>query len=367
MGEIKWIKMCIGMHDDEKMKLLDSLVNRDTAHYVWIRLLVQAGKTNAKGKIFLSEGIPYTKEMLSIIFNRPIELIESSLKILSDLKMIDIDENNIINILNWEKHQNIEGMEKIREQTRKRVNKYREKEKAEKNNANEENQGESHENNNDGGNDSANNKHINIEDEEIQKNTDEKGNPTHIHSMDKFTEQSIKFGCSRNVIVTEQNKTENKNKIKRKIENKTELEMDMENKAESDNDIENNTDSFLMDEKNIEKDKMNEVDIIEYIKKSYGKIKGCNLNTIKAAICTHGVENVKLAIDKALEVNRPRMNYINGILNNWQTEGYPPNYSNTSKSSSNYEAKNHKVLNFNNFEPRNYDYKKLEEALLGWE
>ncbi|MDR3596965.1 phage replisome organizer N-terminal domain-containing protein [Clostridium sp.] len=43
----------------------------------------------------------------------------------------EIDENNIISILNWEKHQNIEGMEKVRYKTRKRVGKYRVKQKAE--------------------------------------------------------------------------------------------------------------------------------------------------------------------------------------------------------------------------------------------
>ncbi len=41
--------------------------------------------------------------------------------------MIEINDQNYISICNWEKHQNVDAMDKIREDTRKRVAKYREK------------------------------------------------------------------------------------------------------------------------------------------------------------------------------------------------------------------------------------------------
>ena len=43
--------------------------------------------------------------------------------------MIEIDADNIIKILNWDKHQNIEGMERVREQTKRRVENHRERKK----------------------------------------------------------------------------------------------------------------------------------------------------------------------------------------------------------------------------------------------
>jgi hypothetical protein len=49
--------------------------------------------------------------------------------------MIDILDNHFISICNWDKHQNIEGLEKIREQTRKRVAAHRERLKIEDGNA----------------------------------------------------------------------------------------------------------------------------------------------------------------------------------------------------------------------------------------
>ena len=55
MADIKWIKIKTDMFEDEKIKLIDALPERDTIHYIWLRLLVQAGKTNASGYIFLNE------------------------------------------------------------------------------------------------------------------------------------------------------------------------------------------------------------------------------------------------------------------------------------------------------------------------
>jgi len=105
---------------------------RDTIHYVWIRILLLGGKLNANGEIFLSEGKPLTSKMLAILFSRPLEAIKLALRVLSKFGMIEIAPDKIIRIVNWDKYQNIEGMEKVREQNRKRAEAHREKKKWEK-------------------------------------------------------------------------------------------------------------------------------------------------------------------------------------------------------------------------------------------
>src|SRR5690625_1100737 len=117
------------MFDDEKIKLIEQMPDSDTILIIWIKLLAQAGKTNSSGYIFLNENIPYTDEMLSTIFNRPLSTIRLALKTFEDLGMIGIDDNSFISITNWEKHQNIEGLERIRKQNRERKRRQREKEK----------------------------------------------------------------------------------------------------------------------------------------------------------------------------------------------------------------------------------------------
>lgn len=129
MVEVKWIKITTSMFDDEKIKLIDAMPERDTIFNIWIKLLVQAGKCNANGFIFLTENVPYTEEMLATIFNRPLNSIRLALQILKNFNMIEMDEQNLIKISNWEKHQNVQGMEKVKEQTRKRVAKHRAKKK----------------------------------------------------------------------------------------------------------------------------------------------------------------------------------------------------------------------------------------------
>ncbi|WBW95275.1 phage replisome organizer N-terminal domain-containing protein [Oceanirhabdus sp. W0125-5] len=129
MSEIKWIKLTTTMFDDEKIKLIESMPEKDTILIIWIKLLVLAGKANNNGYIYLSENIPYTVEMLATVFNRPLNTVRLSLETLRTFGMIEVDEKQIINISNWEKHQNIDGMKKIREQNRKRVAKHREKKK----------------------------------------------------------------------------------------------------------------------------------------------------------------------------------------------------------------------------------------------
>ena len=127
MAQVKWIKLSTSMFDDEKIKLIESMPDADTILIIWIKLLSQAGKTNASGYIYLNENIPYTDEMLSTIFNRPLSAVRLALETFKSFGMIEIDDKSFIQISNWEKHQNVEGLEKIREQTRKRVAKHRER------------------------------------------------------------------------------------------------------------------------------------------------------------------------------------------------------------------------------------------------
>jgi len=127
LSNVKWIKLSTSMFDDEKIKLIEQMPDADTILVIWVKLLAQAGRTNSSGYIFLSENIPYTDEMLATIFDRPISTIRLALKTFEDLGMIGVDDNSFISISNWEKHQNIEGLDRIREQTRKRVAKHRAK------------------------------------------------------------------------------------------------------------------------------------------------------------------------------------------------------------------------------------------------
>ncbi|MCW7999688.1 hypothetical protein CFK35_17565 [Clostridium sp. cpc1] len=48
-----------------------------------------------------------------------------------------------------------------------------------------------------------------------------------------------------------------------------------------------------------------------------------NLAAVKISIMKHGYKHTKLAIEKAIALNKCSMQYINGILQTWMKEGYP--------------------------------------------
>ncbi|SIT91544.1 phage replisome organizer N-terminal domain-containing protein [Edaphobacillus lindanitolerans] len=131
MSDVKWIKLSTQMFEDEKIRLIEQMPDADTILIIWVKLLSQAGKTNANGYIYLSENIPYTDEMLATIFNRPLSTVRLALKVFSDFGMIECDDEQFISITNWGKHQSLQGLEKVREQTRERVARHREKKRLE--------------------------------------------------------------------------------------------------------------------------------------------------------------------------------------------------------------------------------------------
>lgn len=128
MAEITWIKLTTNIFEDEKINFIESLPESDMLIVIWLKLLTLAGKINDGGFIYLTEKFPYTSEMLANKFKRPLNTIKLALETFERLEMIELIENKIY-VSNWEKHQNIDGMDKIREQNRLRKQKQREKQK----------------------------------------------------------------------------------------------------------------------------------------------------------------------------------------------------------------------------------------------
>lgn len=128
MSEIKWIKITTDIFDDEKMCLIDALPDRDAIIVIWIKLITLAGKLNRKGVLAISKNIVYTDEMLAQTFHRPLNTVRMALEVFENFGMVEkID--GVIMLPNWEKHQNIDGMEKIKEQNRNRAARHRKKQK----------------------------------------------------------------------------------------------------------------------------------------------------------------------------------------------------------------------------------------------
>ena len=126
--EVKWIKIVVDIFDDEKIALIEPLPEADSIIVCWFKLLCLAGKQNNSGILLLNDRIPYTDEMIATVFRRPLQTVRLALRTFEEFGMIEII-NGVYTIPNWGKHQNLEGMDKVREQTKDRVQRYRDRQK----------------------------------------------------------------------------------------------------------------------------------------------------------------------------------------------------------------------------------------------
>lgn len=127
MAEVKWIKVMVDLFDDEKIIMIDQIPGADTLMIVWFKLLCFAGKQN-NGGVFTVAGVPHNAETLAAAFRRKPATVQRALDVFEQFGMIEIVDG-VITITNWAKHQNIDGIDKIREQNRERKRKWDEKQK----------------------------------------------------------------------------------------------------------------------------------------------------------------------------------------------------------------------------------------------
>lgn len=131
MADVKWIKLATQIFDNRKIKQIECMPAGDSIIVVWFKLLCLAGTVNNNGILSITEEIPYTEKMLIAEFHMEdkASTLSLALRTFEQFGMIEIIDN-IFYISSWEKYQNVEGLEKIREQTRNRVSKHRENQKA---------------------------------------------------------------------------------------------------------------------------------------------------------------------------------------------------------------------------------------------
>lgn len=128
MVDVKWIKLATGLPDNRKIKQIRRLPEGDTMALMWVFLMCLAGATNDEGMVYFTPEIPFTDEMLADQFDIDINTIRLGLATFQRFGMIEVVDN-IICLSHWEKWQAADGLAVIREQTRKRVAKHREKQR----------------------------------------------------------------------------------------------------------------------------------------------------------------------------------------------------------------------------------------------
>ncbi len=126
MGELYFFKLRTDMFDDEKIRIIESMPDADTILVIWVKLIAKAMKQNAGGWVYLSQEVPYSDEELAVVLSRPVNTVRLALQTFERMRMIELNDNGIF-LVNFPKHQNVDLLDKVREQGRLRNIRYREK------------------------------------------------------------------------------------------------------------------------------------------------------------------------------------------------------------------------------------------------
>lgn len=129
MSDVKWIQIVTDIFDNWKIKQIKAMPEGHTMVCIWFELLCLAGKQNNNGFISFIGKVVTTDELLATILNEDIKVVQMSLSIFEKLKMITITNDCDIQISNWCEYQNVDGLEKIKEQGKLRQQRFREKQK----------------------------------------------------------------------------------------------------------------------------------------------------------------------------------------------------------------------------------------------
>ena len=134
MADVKWIKLKVGMFDGMSFKKIKKAKIggesfRDKLTAVWFELMDFAGRCNHDGAFISPREIPfYELSDIAIMIDREEEELRLCMAFFINEGMISV-ENDVYMLSNWSEYQNVDGLEKIKEQNRLRQEKYRQKQK----------------------------------------------------------------------------------------------------------------------------------------------------------------------------------------------------------------------------------------------
>ena len=128
MADVEWIKLYLKtFRESRKMSAIERMKNGDTIIVIWFKLLCLAGEINDGGAIYITPKIPFDETSLANELKKPCPVVKTAIKVFEEYDMVLKDDLGFIRIANWEKYQSTDKLAEIREQTRQRVAKCREK------------------------------------------------------------------------------------------------------------------------------------------------------------------------------------------------------------------------------------------------
>ena len=131
MAEVEWIKLYLKtFRSSRKISAIERMKNGDTIIVVWFKLLCLAGEINDGGAVYITPKVPFDSVSLADELRKPRAVVETAIKVFVDHDMLIRDDAGFMQIINWEKYQNTDRLEELREYNRLAQRRSRERKKA---------------------------------------------------------------------------------------------------------------------------------------------------------------------------------------------------------------------------------------------
>lgn len=128
LSDVVWVKLAVNMfNSSRKIKKIELMQSGDTMLIIWIKLLCLAGDINDGGAIYITPTVPYDIDSLADELRKSPKIVKKALDIFKSFEMIELTEDGFIYLSSWSKYQNIEGLDRIREQNRIRKQRQRDR------------------------------------------------------------------------------------------------------------------------------------------------------------------------------------------------------------------------------------------------
>lgn len=123
--KVTWVALATDFYRSKTSLILRSMPDGDSIMFVWTMVLALAGELNEGGAL-IENGQPIPLKILANFFQKKEKILAKYFQIFTEKDMI-FCENSTYYIVNWDKYQNVNSLDKIRENDKSRSKKYRDK------------------------------------------------------------------------------------------------------------------------------------------------------------------------------------------------------------------------------------------------
>lgn len=126
---LTFLKLDINVFDDPKIVFLLSHEDGSDFFVLWIGILTLAMKSPNPGFLMVTESMPHNAGSIASMLKIKKSVVERGLQFFVEFNMIEIVDDKLIFVCNFQKHQKLDKIEQERINSKKRMRRYREKQR----------------------------------------------------------------------------------------------------------------------------------------------------------------------------------------------------------------------------------------------